>query len=81
MSKILIVEDDQNINNMIFRLLTLHNYEALQAFSGSEALLRNYKEIDLILLDLMIPGKDGKEVIKEIKKNYLLYLLVKNKNV
>ena len=66
---ILIVEDDDYINNMIFDAMKLAGYECVQAFSGTEGILRVQNGgIDLVLLDLMLPGKTGEEVIKEIKK-------------
>jgi DNA-binding response OmpR family regulator len=58
---ILIVEDDNNINNMLYELLTLNGYKTVQAYSGTEALLYiSNNNIDLVILDLMIPGKDRK---------------------
>lgn len=67
MKKILIIEDDQNINNMLKELLTSNGYNTLSAYSGTEALLLHDKTIDLILLDLMLPGKTGEEIIEELK--------------
>ena len=70
MVKILIVEDDNDINNMIHDLLRLNCIESVSAYSGTEALLLLDEHVDLVLLDLMLPGLSGQEVIKEIKKNY-----------
>jgi DNA-binding response OmpR family regulator len=68
MATILIVEDDLNINNMIADALTKNNYSCIQAFSGTEALLRiEQNKFDLILLDLMLPGMSGDQIIKKIK--------------
>ena len=67
--KILIVEDDNYINDMINDALKLAGYECIQAYSGTEGLLYvKNGGIDLVLLDLMLPGKPGEEVIKDIKK-------------
>lgn len=68
MVKILIVEDDSDINNMISDLLRLNQIESISAYSGTEGLLLLDDSIDLVLLDLMLPGLSGHEVIKEIKK-------------
>ncbi len=68
MSTILIVEDDQDINEMLTKLLTSNHYQTKRAYSGTEALLIHSKKIDLILLDLMLPGKTGEEIIKELKE-------------
>lgn len=66
---ILIVEDDNNINNMLYELLTLNGYKTVQAYSGTEALLYiSNNNIDLVILDLMIPGKDRKWSNKWDKK-------------
>lgn len=68
MNKILIVEDDKNISNMIYELLKLNKYESIVAFDSIQALQNHNKSIDLVLLDLMLPGISGKELIKKIKK-------------
>lgn len=68
MEKILIVEDDIHINNMLCELLRLNNYTPHAAFSGTEAiLLLSGEQFSLILLDLMLPGKTGAEVLEEIR--------------
>ena len=69
--KILIVEDDMDINNLLVELLTGQNYEAVSAYSGTEALLWMEKQnFDLVLLDLMLPGMPGEDVLEKIKKDY-----------
>lgn len=69
MKKILIVEDDSDINNMLRDLLVQNRYLVKTAYSGTEAiLLIKQEEYDLILLDYMLPGLDGKQVLEEIKK-------------
>lgn len=65
--KILIVEDDTYINNMLAKLLTNNSYEVVQAFSGTEAIMVLDSTVNLILLDLMLPGKNGEEVISSIR--------------
>ena len=63
--KILIVEDDINIQNILQELLIKNNYEVTSAYSGSEALLLLEKNVfDLVLLDLMLPAISGEEIIK-----------------
>lgn len=65
MAKILIIEDDTNINNMVSEYLSGNGYACTQAFSGSEGSLRfSMEEFDLILLDLMLPGMSGEELIR-----------------
>lgn len=67
MATILIVDDDEYINSMLKEALKREGYAVLSAFSGTEALmvLQNASP-DLILLDLMLPGLSGEEVIKRI---------------
>lgn len=65
--KILIIEDDTDINNMLQILLNQNGYETLSAYSGTEGLLVYDSDVDLILLDLMLPGKSGEDIIREIK--------------
>ena len=68
MKKILIVEDDITIHNLIREVLEHEQYKVLNAYSGTEALMIIEKEkIDLILLDLMLPGLNGEEIVKRIK--------------
>ncbi|MCH3963400.1 MAG: response regulator transcription factor [Clostridium sp.] len=71
MYKILIVEDDPEINKMLQTLLRKNKYTAEAAFSGTEALLLLGKEsFDLILLDLMLPGLSGEEILTKINEQF-----------
>lgn len=79
MPNILIVEDDININNLLCEVLVKAGYTCEQAFSGTEAkLLLNIKEkaYTLVLLDLMLPGASGEEVLKEIRKQGRIPVIV-----
>lgn len=78
MEKILIVEDDISIHNIIEELLKSKNYSTFNAYSGTEALLLLEKEkYDLILLDLMIPGISGEEIISKVKNIPIIVLSAK----
>ncbi len=68
MKKIMIVDDDQHINEMLKERLTEEGYEVTAAYSGTEAqmFLSDHKP-DLILLDLMLPGISGEELMTQIK--------------
>lgn len=69
MNKILIVEDDVNINNLLKEALSGNGYTCGQAFSGTEAALWLEKELwALVLLDLMLPGMTGEEVLGLIRR-------------
>ncbi|MGM0439027.1 MAG: response regulator [Patescibacteria group bacterium] len=68
MSKILVVEDDKFLREMITRKLDKEGYDVSQAVDGEEG-LEKIREIkpDLILLDLIMPGVGGFEVLEEAK--------------
>lgn len=66
----MIVEDDNDISRMLKELLEGQGYETAQAFSGTEALLYVEKRVpDGVILDLMLPGMDGEEVLRSIKES------------
>ena len=69
MEKILIVEDDQTISKLIAASLSISGYESVPCFDGNEAvhMVRN-EEFDLILLDIMLPGLDGFQVMEKIRE-------------
>lgn len=68
MASIMIIDDDMHINDMLTQALTNEGYSVSRAFSGTEALmlLENEKP-DLILLDLMLPGLTGEQLLPQIK--------------
>lgn len=81
MNKILIVEDDPQLNKMVQTLLRKNNFEVAVAFSGTEALLLLEKEtFNLVLLDLMLPGLSGKEVLPKINKLQIPVICVSAKD-
>lgn len=67
MANILIVEDDKAINQLMMRNLTLVGYTCVQVYSGDKVMEALSKEsFDLIILDVMLPGKSGFELLEEI---------------
>lgn len=68
MYKILVVEDDKEINNLICEGLRNEQYEITQAFDGKEAIDKYVEEISIIILDLMLPKIDGIEVMRRIRE-------------
>lgn len=68
LKNIFIIEDDVYIGNMLEEALTKEGYGVSRAYSGTEALLvLSQSKPDLVLLDLMLPGLNGEEVLKRIK--------------
>jgi DNA-binding response OmpR family regulator len=68
MKYILIIDDDIHIGNMLEEVLTKEGYQVSRAYSGTEALLVfSSRKPDLVLLDLMLPGLSGEDVLPKIK--------------
>lgn len=68
MKNILIIDDDIHIGNMLEKILIKEGYRVSRAYSGTEALLvLSGAKPDLVLLDLMLPGLDGRDVLSHIK--------------
>ncbi|MEM5011348.1 response regulator transcription factor [Niallia taxi] len=77
MATILIIEDDMAIHSLIKEALALHKLETLSAYSGTEGkLLFEQKQIDLVLLDLMLPGMNGQEFLQEIRQSSMVPVIV-----
>jgi len=70
MTKVLIIEDDIVIRNMIRELLTKSGYEVAEAQNGVEGIKLFKKEkYDLVITDIIMPEKEGIETIMEIKRH------------
>jgi len=68
MKKILIIEDDKFVRELIAQKLTEEGYEALMTVDGEEGMVQiKEKKPDLVLLDLILPGIDGFEVLSRMK--------------
>lgn len=68
MARILVIEDNNDIQEILRDLLAAEN-EVLQAYSGTEGLrLFEQEQVDLVLLDIMMPGKNGDEVLAGIRE-------------
>lgn len=67
---ILVVDDEPDILRLTRKFLDLGNYNTITSNNGKEAMKiisEKYEEIDLILLDIMMPGRDGYSVLEDIK--------------
>ncbi len=68
MKTILVIDDDVHIGNLLEEALSREGYEVLRAYSGTEALLLLSRSVpDLVLLDLMLPGLSGEEVLPKLR--------------
>lgn len=68
---VLVVEDDSDINKLLCAIVTKSGYVAQAAYSGTEALMHlDRQEWDLVLLDLMLPGLTGDELLKKIDEQF-----------
>lgn len=75
--KIFIVDDDQDIRNTIKTMLEANGYEVLTAVDGDDLLKHLDKgHVDLILLDIMMPGTPVREIIKKIIDIKIAFLTV-----
>ena len=69
MKSVLVVDDDQNMLQLLYAFLR-DSYRVIMADSGQAALeCLNTHKVDLILLDYLMPGMNGKETLEEIRKN------------
>ncbi len=70
LEKVLIVDDDIHINELIDMYLKSGGYSTKKCFNGNDACnIVSTEDIGLVILDVMLPGKDGIEVLKQIRKN------------
>lgn len=78
---ILIVEDDAAIREGIRILLGGEGYTVLEASSGEDAIEQMHDAVDLVILDIMLPGISGLKVCEELRKSYnvpILFLTAKS---
>lgn len=77
MNKILLVEDDIEISNMLKNFLMTENYEVVTAFDGESACSKFFSDtFELILLDLMIPKMSGMEVMAKIRERHTVPIII-----
>lgn len=78
---ILIIEDDTSINKMLSKLLQQNGYNTISAYSGTEGVLVHNDSVDLIILDIMLPGKNGDEIIEELKQKKEVSIIISSAKV
>ena len=70
MARVLVVDDDPDVRSLVELKLRLEDLEVVTAASGEEALAQlSVQDVDLVVLDLMMPGIDGVEVCRRIREN------------
>ncbi len=71
-TKILIVDDDKKINELLTDIFTIEDYDTISAYSGEQAIeiIENQADIPLMILDVMLPELDGWEVLEYVKKHF-----------
>jgi DNA-binding response OmpR family regulator len=71
MSKIMIVDDDPNIRELVSALLQNHGFEACEAEDGRDALQKMMNDDpDLVIIDIMMPNMDGFELCRHLRRDY-----------
>jgi DNA-binding response OmpR family regulator len=68
MDRILIIEDNEDVNLMLMETLNCEGYQVRSAYTGDQGMkVAKSEEFDLILLDIMLPYKSGDEILKELR--------------
>ncbi|WP_370554710.1 envelope stress response regulator transcription factor CpxR [Edwardsiella tarda] len=70
MNKILLVDDDRELTSLLQELLDLEGFEVIVAHDGEQALAMLDASIDLLLLDVMMPKKNGIDTLKELRQHH-----------
>ncbi|WP_058308997.1 response regulator transcription factor [Gracilibacillus massiliensis] len=74
---ILLVEDDHQIHEIVAKHLTKEGYRVVSAFDGLDAIqFFSQEQVDLVILDLMLPATDGIDILKKIRKESMIPILI-----
>lgn len=75
--RILVIEDDADINSLLSKVLSESGYSVTSGYSGTEAkLLLQAERFDCVLLDLMLPGVDGETLVEHIRRQSTVPIIV-----
>lgn len=70
MNKILLVDDDRELTSLLKELLDMEGFNVLVAHDGEQALALLDDSVDLLLLDVMMPKKNGIDTLKELRQTH-----------
>ncbi len=70
MNTILLVDDDKELRDLLSDILTMEGFEVLQASNGQEGLEKLSSNVDLVLLDVMMPHMNGTDMLRRLRENY-----------
>jgi len=71
MARILVIDDDEQVLDMLYESLTREGYDVLKASNGEQGLrLYREKSVDLIITDIIMPEKEGIETIIELRQDF-----------
>jgi len=71
LAKVLVIDDDPNIGQVITQLLSDQSHEVILSYSGDDALeLLKSEEFEVMIVDIFLPGTSGLEVIQAVSANY-----------
>lgn len=76
MHKILLVDDDRELTSLLKELLEMEGFSVILAYDGEQALTLLDSTIDLLLLDIMMPKKNGIDTLKEIRRQYQIPVIM-----
>ncbi|HGJ5876124.1 MAG TPA: envelope stress response regulator transcription factor CpxR [Arsenophonus sp.] len=76
MHKILLVDDDHELTSLLKELLEMEGFSVIIAYDGEQALKLIDSTIDLLLLDIMMPQKNGIDTLKEIRRQYQIPVIM-----
>ncbi len=71
MARILVIDDEENVRAAIRKMLQMAGHEIVEAADGEEAVRRYHEEpTDLVITDILMPGRIGLDVIEELRRKY-----------
>lgn len=76
MNKLLLVDDDRELTALLKQLLELDGFQVEIAYDGNDALAKMDESVNLVLLDIMMPNKNGLDTLREIRQHYTVPIIM-----